>query len=81
MQGEELKAWREARGYTQKDFIDELDVKSRQTVSSWERPGHKIPRLVELAVIALEHVPNCNNKLGKKKSSKERREYFDGRHQ
>jgi len=66
MLGADLVSWRTRNGYRQEDLMRELDVKSRQTISSWERPEHVVPRLVELALIALEHAPSCRRIAGKK---------------
>ena len=53
MTGDEMKAWRGRNNYTQDMLMRELEVKSRQTISSWEN-AEKVPRLVELALAALE---------------------------
>jgi transcriptional regulator with XRE-family HTH domain len=58
--GPELRAWRKANGYaTQESLQRELGVKSRGTISAWEQADVRLPRLVELALTALERVPNC----------------------
>jgi transcriptional regulator with XRE-family HTH domain len=63
MLGSDLKHWREARGWTQSDLMKELDVSSRQTVTSWES-SIQLPRLVELAIVALDQVEACNRRTG-----------------
>jgi DNA-binding XRE family transcriptional regulator len=49
MRGAELKVWREKRGWTQSDLMKELEVGSRQTLTTWGASG-RIPRTIELAV-------------------------------
>lgn len=52
MKGYELKAWREDQGKSQMQLADDLEV-SRHSVIKWER-SEKIPRLLELAISALQ---------------------------
>ncbi|MDB5610935.1 MAG: hypothetical protein JWP25_7835 [Bradyrhizobium sp.] len=59
MRGAELKVWREKRGWTQGDLMQELEIRSRQTVTTWEA-SERIPRTIVLAVIALDQVEACN---------------------
>ena len=61
--------------------MHELGVRSRQTISSWERPEKELPRLVELALRALELDPACKRRAGKRATVEERRDYFSGRDQ
>jgi DNA-binding XRE family transcriptional regulator len=75
MRGAELAAWRKRLGYSQLELMLELDVKSRQTISSWENAAD-IPRVVELALHGLEHHPPCRRRGGKKVSVRESREYL-----
>jgi transcriptional regulator with XRE-family HTH domain len=63
MTGADLKSWREHLGWTQSDLMVELEVGSRQTISTWES-GEHIPRLVELAIIALDQVEACRKRSG-----------------
>jgi transcriptional regulator with XRE-family HTH domain len=63
MTGCELRAWREKIGWTQTDLMLELGIKSRQTMSTWER-AEKIPRVVELAIKALEHIEPSRKRSG-----------------
>jgi transcriptional regulator with XRE-family HTH domain len=65
MRGSELKVWREKRGWTQADLMQELEIGSRQTVTTWEA-SDRIPRTIELAVIALDQVEACNRRNGYK---------------
>jgi transcriptional regulator with XRE-family HTH domain len=58
MTGSDLKAWRKAIGWTQSHLMTELEVKSRQTVAAWEKT-QRLPRLVELAIVALDQVEAC----------------------
>ncbi len=74
MTGEELVAWRLRNGYTQEALMKELGVKSRQTISSWEKPGRRVERTVELALNALERDPTLRMIAGKKASAREARE-------
>lgn len=75
MRGAELAKLRKEMGFTQSDLMEELGVASRQTISSWEKPGRDVPRLVELAVIALRDVPKCRIRYGKKATRREQREF------
>jgi DNA-binding XRE family transcriptional regulator len=77
MDGLTMKAWRERHGYGHHELMNELGVKSRQTLYKWEK-SNEIPRLVELALIALEAKPENKRVLGKKATPKEAREYFQG---
>jgi transcriptional regulator with XRE-family HTH domain len=80
MTGDELVAWRKRNGLTQEDLMAELDVKSRQTISSWESADRKVPRLVELAVRALDLEPSQRRRAGKRATSAQARDYFAGEH-
>lgn len=63
MTGEELKRWRKHIGWTQADLMEELEVSSRQTLSSWEN-SKEVPRLVELAITALDRIEACRKRSG-----------------
>ncbi len=63
MRGNELREWRQRLGWTQSDLMEELEISSRQTLSSWEN-AEEIPRLVELAIIALDQVEACRKRGG-----------------
>lgn len=56
MLGPELRAWRNRNRYTQARLAMTLDV-SRQTLNGWENSGGSLPRMVELALLALEDLP------------------------
>ena len=75
MNGPELRQQRKRLGYSQQIFIDELGVKSRQTLITWEKSDAELPRLVELAVLALERLPECRRQLGKRATAAERRAF------
>jgi transcriptional regulator with XRE-family HTH domain len=66
MRGSEMVALRKRLGYNQRELMIELDVKSRQTISAYENSLDKVPRLVELALVALESKPECRIRSGKK---------------
>lgn len=63
MTGAELRAWRSSIGWTQADLMIELEIKSRQTMSTWER-AEKIPHVVELAIIALDQIEAARKRSG-----------------
>lgn len=67
MTGAEMKAWRKRNRFTQDTLCDELDV-SRQTIMVWEKAA-KVPRSIELALIALEQVPGCRVVDGERQSA------------
>jgi transcriptional regulator with XRE-family HTH domain len=53
MKSQELKKWRKANGYNQRQLADVLGV-ATMTVSRWETKGRAIPSLLSLALEALE---------------------------
>jgi hypothetical protein len=59
--------------------MNELQVSARQTVVRWEQ-NDKIPRMVELSIIALDQVEGCNRRgYPKQFSSAEiSNRWFDG---
>lgn len=59
MKGTELKEWRKNQEFTQAELVLQLGLKSRQTLISREKSDEDLPRLWELALLALEKVPNC----------------------
>jgi transcriptional regulator with XRE-family HTH domain len=77
MRGRELTEWRRRNGYDQKGLMNELEIGSRQTISSWENSKRPIPRTVVLALTALERLPDCRNIAGKKVSSQVRTEFLN----
>ena len=56
MTGAEWAQCRKRLGYTQEQLRDQLDL-SRQTIVAWEAPNSIVSRVAELALHALEHVP------------------------
>jgi DNA-binding XRE family transcriptional regulator len=57
MLGTELPEWRSRNRFTQDTLRMALGVKSRQTIITWEKSTEPLPRLVELALMALERFP------------------------
>ena len=75
MTGSEMKAWRKRNGYSsQKMLQEELKLGSRATVSAWEA-AEKVPRLVELALTALETDPSLREFGGKRFTRQDRKNY------
>ena len=58
MTGSQLKSWRQERGWKQSDLMEELEIGSRQTITTWET-SNEVPRLVELAIVALDQIEAC----------------------
>ena len=58
MLGTELPQWRAKNRFTQDALRMALGVKSRQTIITWEKSTEALPRLVELALLALERFPD-----------------------
>jgi transcriptional regulator with XRE-family HTH domain len=63
MTGADLKRWRERIGWTQADLMVELEIGSRQTIGTWES-AENIPRLVELAIVALDQIEATRKRSG-----------------
>ena len=63
MHGSDLKAWRKKNGWTQSDLMIELEISSRQTVTTWEN-SEKIPHMTKLAIIALDQIEACRKRSG-----------------
>ena len=63
MSGEELRAWRKCRGWNQADLMVELEISSRQTINTWES-AERIPRIIELSIVALDQVEACRKIAG-----------------
>ena len=61
MQGVDLKAWRKRYEYSQDTLMKELGIQSRQTISTWENGDKELPRILELALMALENIPESRN--------------------
>ena len=73
MRGTDLREWRKRHRYNQYDLMKELGIQSRQTISTWENSNNELPRMLELALIALENVPDSQNIHGKRASAAERK--------
>ena len=63
MRGTDLKGWRKRNGYTQEALMRELQLRSRQTLVGWEQ-SEKVSRTVELALQALERLPDTRTIAG-----------------
>ena len=76
MKGADWAQWRKRLGYTSIPVLMlELGVSSRQTINNWEK-ADEVPRLAELALYALEHHPDCCDKIGKQPTKMEGRQYL-----
>ena len=58
MSGDQFKSWRESHGLTREQLSLLLEIKSRQTIHNWEHYDVKLPRVVRLALMALEYMPD-----------------------
>lgn len=58
MNGADLKQWRARNSYTQEQLCVALNVRSRQTIINWEKSTGALPRMLSLALMALELWPN-----------------------
>jgi len=58
MLGTDLPEWRKRNRFTQDALRMALGLGSRQTIITWEKSTDKLPRMVELALLALEHLPD-----------------------
>jgi DNA-binding XRE family transcriptional regulator len=63
MLGTDLRDWRKRNRFTQDTLREALGVKSRQTIITWEKSTEPLPRTVELALLALEHLPEMARKI------------------
>ncbi len=71
--GRDIRAWRKRNKYqTQADLQVELGVKSRGTISAWENSDEPIPRTLELALKALERMPDLRMIHGMRMAAKEK---------
>jgi DNA-binding XRE family transcriptional regulator len=61
MLGTELPEWRKRNSFTQDTLRIALGVRSRQTIITWEKSTAPLPRLIELALFALESFPEQRN--------------------
>jgi len=57
MLGIELPQWRARNRFTQDTLRIALGIRSRQTIITWEKSTEPLPRLVQLALLALENFP------------------------
>ena len=57
MLGTELPQWRAKNRFTQDTLRIALGIRSRQTIITWEKSTEPLPRLVQLALFALENFP------------------------
>lgn len=72
MKGSELPEWRKQNRYPrQEDLMKELGIKSRGTISAWENSEDELPRSIQLALLALEAVPNARMIDGKRVHEKD----------
>jgi transcriptional regulator with XRE-family HTH domain len=63
MLGSDIREWRKRNRYTQDMLRMALELGSRQTIISWEKSNVRIPRMVEFALLALEHLPEKCRKV------------------
>jgi DNA-binding XRE family transcriptional regulator len=63
--GADIKTWRERNGYTQEALVLELQLGSRQTLVAWEKAA-TVSRVTQLALLALEHYPECRTVAGQR---------------
>jgi DNA-binding XRE family transcriptional regulator len=61
MLGTELPQWRAKNRFTQDTLRIALGIRSRQTIITWEKSADPLPRLVQLALMALENFPEERN--------------------
>ncbi len=66
LNGKDLRRRRKRLDYTQEGLRIELGLKARQTVINWESSEAELPRMIQLALMALENLPECRRVLGKK---------------
>jgi transcriptional regulator with XRE-family HTH domain len=64
MIGTELPEWRKRNRFTQDSLRMALGIGSRQTIISWEKSTEPLSRMVELALLALEHFPEHRGAYG-----------------
>ena len=73
--GSDLKEWRRRNGRTQEWLRIVLGIKSRQTIIAWEQSEKPLPQTLELALLALEHIPDkCSLVAGARYTTPEYRE-------
>ena len=57
MIGADVRNWRKRNRYTQETLCMALGIGSRQTLITWEKSTGPLDRMVELSLLALEHLP------------------------
>jgi DNA-binding XRE family transcriptional regulator len=75
MRGIDLKEWRKRHKYSQEMLMNELGLGSRQTIVTWEKSSDELPRLTQLALIALEEIPKVRRVHGKRAGAAEKRKW------
>ena len=71
MKGRDLPEWRKRNGYLNQDGLrQELGIKSRATISAWENSEEELPRMIQLALNALEELPHVRSIAGFEKKKK-----------
>ncbi len=75
IRGIDLKDWRKRHGYTQEALMRELEVNSRQTISTWEQSPDELRRIIQLALTALEEIPEVRRVVGKRPRTAEKRRW------
>jgi transcriptional regulator with XRE-family HTH domain len=63
MLGTDLPAWRKRNGLTQEALMFALGVRSRTTMISREKSSEPLDNGTELALLALEHLPDLARKI------------------
>jgi transcriptional regulator with XRE-family HTH domain len=74
MFGTELPDWRKRNRFTQDELRMALGLGSRQTIISWEKSGARLTRVVELALLALERIPESRDVAGVRLTTSQYRE-------
>ena len=75
MIGTDLPEWRRRNRYTQDGLKMALGIGSRQTIISWEKSPTKLSRLVQLALMALEKLPEAREVDGRRAGPAEHKEF------
>jgi transcriptional regulator with XRE-family HTH domain len=74
MIGTELPDWRKRNRFTQDGLRMALGMGSRQTIISWEKSNEPLPRMVQLALMALQNFPESRGVDGARYTASEYRE-------
>ena len=65
IKGSDLKEWSKCNGYNNQAALQlELNLVSRGTVSAWENSKDELPRVIVLALQALERCPKLRKVSG-----------------